>query len=286
MAAPIPFEQFIASLANLAKPSAREDPGMQAHVAELVERLRAGGTPTRPALEAFVAANPDSVPLLATCVGLTQEQLKNRLSHRLGTAGWITLARNRSTDLIGFLDDEFGLVAKLREQLEREWSFADVLLERYLWSRRTAANAVGQGRRVEDHVEDVVRGMGVPYQLRTRYVGRNVAAPCDLAIPEGGEAAQVVVAMKGFNSTGSKLSDAVREVEAMAAARAPSQYVFAIVDGIGWRNRRADLRRIHALWDRREIDGLYTLTHLDRFRTDLRSALDRLGFVGSGPEKP
>lgn len=278
MPAPVPFDQFVASLSNLATP-AREDPAMQAHVAGLVAELRKIGTPTRETLEDFVSRQPGLVPLLASCVGLTQEQLKNQLSHRLGSAGWTTLARTRARDLVALLDGEFGLVPRLTEQLQRQWSFEDVLFERYLWSRRTARRAVGQGRNVEDAVEEVVRTLGVPYRLRTRFTGRNAAAPCDLAIPEGGEAAQIVVAMKGYNSTGSKLSDAVREVEAMATSRAPSQYVLAVVDGIGWRNRQADLRRLHGLWDRREIDGLYTLAHLSRFEADLRAAASRLGLT-------
>lgn len=281
MPAPVPFDDFLASLSNLAAP-AREDAAMQADLARLVGELRKIGAPTRENLQHFVAEHPDSVPLLASCVGLTQEQLKNQLSHRLGSAGWTTLARTRASELISLLDGEdFQLVARLTEQLRRQWSFEDVLLERYLWSRRTAARAVGQGRRVEDAVEEGVRTLGIPYRLRTRFAGRNATAPCDLAIPEGGDAAQIVVAMKGYNSTGSKLSDAVREVETMAAARAPSQYVFAVVDGIGWRNRRADLRRLHGLWERREIDGLYTLAHLDRFDADLRAAARRLGLLSS-----
>lgn len=278
MAAPVAFDQFLASLSNLATP-AREDPAMQAHVAGMVEELRKIGVPTREALERFVMEHPESVPLLATCVGLTQEQLKNQLSHRLGSAGWTTLARTRAHDLVQLLDQEFELVSRLTEQLQRQWSFQDVLLERYLWSRRTARRAVGQGRSVEDAVEAVVRTLGIAYRLRTRFAGRNATAPCDLAMPDGGDAAQVVVAMKGYNSTGSKLSDAVREVEAMAAARAPAQYVYAVVDGIGWRNRQADLRRLHALWDRREIDGLYTLAHLPRFEADLATAAVRLGLL-------
>lgn len=89
--------------------------------------------------------------------------------------------------------------------------------------------------------------------------------------------------MKGFNSTGSKLTDAVREIETMADSRHPHQFVFAVIDGIGWKSRQADLRRIYELWDRRSIDGLYTLSHLERFESDLRSAAARLGIdVGDG----
>jgi hypothetical protein len=42
-------------------------------------------------------------------------------------------------------------------------------------------------------------------------------APCDLAIP--GTDAVIVVAARGFDSTGSKLTDAVREVEEMTDVR-------------------------------------------------------------------
>src|SRR5579872_2406154 len=171
------------------------------------------------------------------------------------------------------LDEEFDLVRLLTEQLNKEWSFSDVLLERYLWSRRGAASAVGQGRSVEDEVEAIVEGLNIAFQPRTRFVGRgNATAPCDLAIPSGGDLAQIVVAMKGFNSTGSKLTDAVREIEEMANVRLPNQYVYAVVDGIGWKNRQADLKRIYDLWDRRSIDGLYTLAHLGRFEADLKAA--------------
>lgn len=79
----------------------------------------------------------------------------------------------------------------------------------------------------------------------------------------------IAVAAKGFDSTGSKLSDAVREIEEMADARTGRQVVLAVVDGIGWKRRLADLKRIWNLWDSGEIDGLYTLGTLDQFRHDL-----------------
>ncbi|MBB4634959.1 hypothetical protein [Longimicrobium terrae] len=279
MAAPLPFNEFVAALQSLSRP-VREDAVMQQQITELVERLREIGPLTRESLGAFVQTYPDSVPILATCVGLTQEQFKNQLSHRLDTSGWVTLARTRPAELIAFLDGEFGLVTQLQAQLSRPWTFADVLVERFLWSRRTATSAVGRGRGVEDEVEAVIKRIGVPYAVRTRFVGRSGEdAPCDLAIPHGGAGAQIVVAMKGFNSTGSKLTDAVTEIARMAAVRAPRQYVFAVVDGIGWRNRKADLRRIHALWDSEDIDGLYTLSHLGSFEVALRNALQRLNIV-------
>jgi len=207
--------------------------------------------------------------------------LKNQLRHRLGTSSWNKLAKTDADRLIGMLD-EFDLVQRLSEQMHREWTLADVLLERYLWSQRGASGAIGRGRNVEDQVEAVVRRLDLPLALRTQFKGRGgLAAPCDLAIPAGGEQAQIVIAMKGFNSTGSKLSDAVREIVAMADVRLPQQFVFAVVDGIGWKSRQADLRRIYELWEQRSIDGLYTLAHLDRLEADLRDAARRLGLSGA-----
>jgi hypothetical protein len=84
----------------------------------------------------------------------------------------------------------------------------------------------------------------------------------------GGEPV-IVVAAKGFDSTGSKLTDAVREIEEMADVRLPRQFVLAVIDGIGWKSRIADLRRIHDLWANKQIDGMYSLANLDDFRDDL-----------------
>ena len=55
----------------------------------------------------------------------------------------------------------------------------------------------------------------------------------------------------------------------MAEVRLPRQLVLAVIDGIGWKSRQADLRRIHQLWVNRQIDGMYTLGTLDRFRDDV-----------------
>ncbi|SHJ51534.1 hypothetical protein SAMN02745244_02682 [Tessaracoccus bendigoensis DSM 12906] len=79
----------------------------------------------------------------------------------------------------------------------------------------------------------------------------------------------IAVAAKGFDSTGSKLSDAVREIVEMADARTGGQVALAVVDGIGWKGRLADLKRIWSLWETGDIDGLYTLATLADFKRDL-----------------
>jgi hypothetical protein len=183
----------------------------------------------------------------------------------------VTLARQRAGALISWLDRDFDLTRMLTVQQARQYELGDVLVAR-AGSRVTATQAGRSGRKVEDEIEAIAADLDLPYQTRTRFTGRNGrTAPCDLVVPDAGDA-QIVVAAKGFDSTGSKLTDAVREIEEMAEIRLPRQFVIAAIDGIGWKSRQADLRRIHALWETQQIDGMYTLAALDQFRDDLAEA--------------
>lgn len=178
------------------------------------------------------------------------------------------------------LNDNFDLINRTNIQLNKDWTLSDVVLERHLWSRKQGANSVGKGRTVEDEVEKIAQDLSLPYQMRTRFTGLGgYDAPCDMAIPNGGSDAKIVVAMKGFNSTGSKLSDAVKEIQDMARVRLPRQYIFAVVDGIGWLSRKADLKRIYDSWINQSIDGLYSLNHLEQFRNDLEEAAIRVNLI-------
>jgi hypothetical protein len=141
------------------------------------------------------------------------------------------------------------------------------------------AAVMQQGRELEDAVEEAIKALGLPYVARTRVHGRaDLTAPADFAIPDGRHAL-VAVAVKGFDSTGSKLSDAAREIEQMVEAKTPRQYIFAVVDGQGWVRRQGDLRRIYDLWRRHLIDGVYPRGGLVQFETDLAVAAERLGIL-------
>lgn len=281
MAEPVSFESYLAQVAALG--GVREvDPKQRAMVEKAAEAISNAPAIDRLILANIIRANPDWVRVMGLVVGLTQEGLKGALVAGFNTAGWVTLGRQRSEDVIAYLDDQYGLVTRLRDHIAHDWTLADVLMER-LGSSSRAGGAIDRGRALEDLVEGVVTGLGLPHVMRTTFEGRRGdTAPCDLAIPSGGINAAIVVGIKGFDSTGSKLSDAVREVQESADVRQPSQYVFAVVDGAGWRRRRRDLERIHGLWVSRSIDGLYTVATLDDFRVDVAAAADRLGVPRTG----
>lgn len=92
--------------------------------------------------------NPQAVPVLGLTVGLSQEKLKNALKQHIGTAGWVTAARERPGEIIAMLDSQFGLVESLKAQLGRTYSFGDVLVAR-AGTRVTAVSASASGRVLE-----------------------------------------------------------------------------------------------------------------------------------------
>jgi hypothetical protein len=216
----------------------------------------------------WLRTNPDAIPVVGLAVGLSQEKLKNALVHEFGTSSWRRIARDEPDALAEFFDGGFDALRSLELQLGRSYSFGDVLVAR-AGPRAVAIRAGAAGRSIEDAIEEVAFDLGLDAETRTRFMGRSGRdAPCDLVIPSSSEP-MIVVAAKGFDSTGSKLTDAVREIEEMADVRLPRQFCLAVVDGIGWKSRMNDLRRIYSLLEDRRIDGLYTLNDLSRFRSDV-----------------
>ncbi|TDD98247.1 hypothetical protein [Jiangella asiatica] len=277
------FDEYLTSLGRL---SAHVDPTAAspeaANIKAAAASLAAVDDVSVASLAAWVTEHPAWVDVLGLSVGLSQEKLKNTLKDWFGTSGWITLARQRPVELIERLDTDLDLVRLVTVQRHRTYDFGDVLIAR-AGTRGTAKRAGRSGRKIEDEIEAIAMDLGLPCRTRTKFVGRNGrTAPCDLVIPESADA-HIAVAAKGFDSTGSKLTDAVREIEEMAEVRMPRQFIMAVIDGIGWKSRQSDLRRIHALWANGSIDGMYTLSSLDRFRHDLRQAALLRGLTPTSP---
>lgn len=272
MSAPVPFDEYVSTLSRI---TPHVNPLTATPESEAIRKTTASiealEVIDRASLQSWVEANPHDVPVLGLLVGLGQEKLKNALVDEFQTAGHVTLARKRAGDLIAWLDEDFDLVDLTNEQVGRRYELADVLVAR-AGGRATATAAGRSGRQVEDVIEQVASDLGLPFEPRTRFTGRSSrTAPCDLAIPNGADA-EIVIAAKGFDSTGSKLTDAVREIEEMAAVRTSNQFAVAVIDGIGWKSRISDLRRIHALWADKEINGMYTLQTMGQFAADIDNA--------------
>jgi hypothetical protein len=230
-------------------------------------------------LAAWIVGRARAVHVLGLSVGLSGERLKNICKHELDTGGFGKVAKLYPAQLIELLANDYGLIDALYRQRHATYGFGDILVARASTSS-TAARAGVAGRSIEDRLEDIAHGLGLVYQTRGRFTGRaGETAPYDLAILNGYGEVEIAVAAKGFDSTGSKLTDALREIEQMANVRLPTQFIFAAVDGIGWKQRQSDLRKIHGLWTDRKIDGVYTVQTLPEFRIGLEEAAKRVGLL-------
>lgn len=272
------FDDYVQSLAAVSPQQAAAEPEALKLCAQATAALEAARPLDTAKLAALVNADPAIVPVLAAVAGLSQERFKTWLQSKFATAGWVKLGKADAAGLVNALERDFGVVALLEAQADRAWTWADVLA-RIMSPRQQAGAWVQQGRDLEDAVEDRVKKLGVPYVARTRFTGSaGRTAPADFAIPTGADAL-IAVGVKGFDSTGSKLSDAAREIEEMVAVKTARQFVFAVVDGQGWLRRKNDLRRIHKLREDRLIDGLYTQSQLADLETSLQRAAKRLELI-------
>lgn len=274
------FEEYLASLSPVSSTAPVGGAPVDLELCERATATIGSLNPLDPAnLAEAVSREPQLLSVIAAVAGLSQERFRGWLKTNFDTAGWIKLGRERSIDVVLTMQEQFDILGLLREQSVRDWTWADVLAQ-VMSPRSRAGSAIQQGRDLEDQVEAAINAAALPFVARTRFVGTNAStAPADFAIPSTGDEAMIAVAVKGFDSTGSKLSDARREIEEMATIRRPSQYIFAVIDGHGWARRQGDLRRIHELWANDRIEGLFNQRSLAEFREALQDAGRRLRLI-------
>lgn len=274
---PISYEDLVNGLSGLGGLVGTIEPSRRADIQAAAEAFSGLAVVSRETLAELIGENPNWVPVLGLVVGLSQEQLKGRLQEHLGTTGHVLIARRDPLAVIDALqDDDLRVVDRIMEERHRTFGFTDILVERAS-SQSRAGRAIRRGRDLEDEVEALVRSLGLEFELRTQFEGRaGQTGPSDIAIPAGGANALIVCGVKGFDSTGSKLTAAFREIEQMKDVKRSNQYVFAVIDGRGWARRQGDLRRLYELWASREIDGIYSLCRFAEFREALEDAARRV----------
>lgn len=282
----VTYEKFWKSIGPAAEPvDLLADTEDTVKLRAAAEELSAMETLTATGLADWLQDREEALRVLGLSVGLGKERLASHIKGWTGDASIKTAVRKNPGTVVDHLDRDYGLIARLALDRNAAFRFADIVVARS-GTRGTAARAAAAGRGLEDRLEEVAESLGLEYRTRGRFTGTgNRDAPFDLAIVRNDEPV-IVVAAKAFDSTGSKLTDAVREVQDMANVRKPTQFVFAAVDGLGWLRRDADLRRLHELYTSHRIDGLYTAAMLDRFRQDLIEAARRLGMEVASDANP
>jgi hypothetical protein len=164
-----------------------------------------------------------------------------------------------------------GLLEAMIAEANRESHWSDVLVERLRSGRGSAIAGQKRGRGVEDFAESIVKKVfGQNFQVRCTFSGpRGQLAKCDLAIPSK-KAPRILIESKGYGATGSKMTDILGDIRAIIASKRPDTAFLFVTDGLTWKQRRSDLRKIVEFQNNGDITRIYTYAMARQFEADLR----------------
>lgn len=223
-------------------------------------------------VEVLLDANFDEGILICRLfMGLSKDQFTALLHSARGSAG-IGVKAYRA-DSAGFLSDllRIGLLQAMASEANRKAHWSDVLVERLRSGRGSAISGQRRGRDVEDFAEQIIKTVfGENYEVRCTFNGpRGTTAKCDFAIPSK-KAARILIESKGYGATGSKMTDILGDVHAIIGAKRADTALLLFTDGLTWKERQSDLRKLVDLQNNGDITRIYTYAMADQFERDLR----------------
>jgi hypothetical protein len=240
-----------------------------AGIPAVVERIRAIGTELdATAVAKLLKEQPLALDVLRLLAAEGQEPMAHRICDALGgkRRGWTALRAlaRKSPDEMATALVAIGMAERVSEQVGRQWTITDVLIDRYKLGRGRAIAGQSRGRGLENEVEAILRGIPVPFETRVTFTGAGgVTAKCDFAIPTR-EEPLIVIEAKGYEATGSKLTDFLGDVLKIKQAKGYHMYLFVVTDGRGWFNRQSDLKRLIELHESGIVEMIYTRARLSQ----------------------
>lgn len=159
-----------------------------------------------------------------------------------------------------------------------KWTLKDILVERYKQMRGRAIRGQQRGAAMEEAVKDVLEQLHRDYELTyaaslnfVNHIGQEAKA--DFMIP-GREQPEIVIEVKGYEATGSKLTDVLGDILKILQVKDPATHFIFVTDGIGWYRRLNDLRKVVAYHHQGDIDMIYTRKTLPQLHVHVLEILD------------
>ena len=90
----------------------------------------------------------------------------------------------------------------------------------------------------------VTKVFGNAFGSRCTFTGqRSQKAKCDFSIPACSDP-RILIEAKGYGATGSKMTDVIGDIQAIIDAKRADTTFLLFTDGVTWRQRQSDLRKI------------------------------------------
>jgi hypothetical protein len=249
------------------------------HVIEKLQELPVKAAYSMAEVEALLDADFDEGILICRLfLGLSKDQFTAKLHAARGSAG-IGVKAYRA-DGVGFLSDlsRIGLLEAMALEANRRPHWSDVLVERLRSGRGSAISGQRRGRDVEDFAEAIIKKVfDENYEVRCTFIGpRGTTAKCDFAIPSK-SAARILVESKGYGATGSKMTDILGDIHTIIAAKRADTALLFFTDGLTWKERQSDLRKLVELQNNGDITRIYTYAMANQFERDLQQLKSEAG---------
>ncbi len=202
-------------------------------------------------------------------LGYSKDKLEMELKARLSPGGF-GIKRFKSDREI-YLDAlvDMGLIDAMTLTVNANPVWSDLLKERIRFGRGSAIQGQKRGRELEDFVEVVIREVfGDAYEARCTFQGVNGLAKCDFAIPNKATPL-ILIEVKGYGATGSKMSDIIGDVDAIIGAKRHDASLLLFTDGLTWKERANDMRKLIQRQNDGRIARVYTKQMRQTFKKEL-----------------
>jgi hypothetical protein len=258
------FEEIISSLSRIE--SAWKDEHAQS-VMDLLDGIEEKTSYTTNDLRRLLGKDFDAgMTLIRLFLDLSKDELTG--SMRDAEAGLFRKEPERFLQALASL----GALEKMREAVGTPVTWRDILVERLKTGRGSAIKAQARGRFLEDKTEEIVQtvfGIG-HYDARCRFVGASGLEDekADFAIPSR-EDARILIEVKAYGATGSKQTDILGDMERIVGKKRHDTTLLFVTDGITWKLRPNDLRKLIEMQNKGQIARIYTSKMFPDFQQDL-----------------
>lgn len=166
---------------------------------------------------------------------------------------------------------ELNFLEKLSGAVNRPLQWYDILVERLKAGRGSAIKGQTRGRLMEDFVEGIVKEIfSDTFDVRCRFTGATGASTekTDFAIPSK-EEPHILIEVKAYGATGSKQTDILGDIGRIVQEKRNDTDLLLVTDGVTWRARANDLRKLVMLQNQGKIARIYTTAMKEGLREDL-----------------
>ncbi len=204
---------------------------------------------------------------------LSKDELSLRLKELLGPGSiGVTRFKNDRCAFVACLD-KLGVLQAMTELVNTPISWQDILIERLKSGRGSAIKGQARGRFLEDFTEGILFRVfnDVGFDTRCRFVGASGTSTekTDFAIPSK-EDPRILIEVKAYGATGSKQTDILGDMARIAEQKRHDTHLLLVTDGVTWKTRINDLRKLVEMQNCGLIARVYTQKMGQDLETDLR----------------